>query len=189
MNQLIYPLVRAILPFCLTAIGGCQTVDWFPGCDAQFKYGNCAMPHGEGSPLVTYGQAASPFERVAELTHQLAAAEDTRKVLVGRALFIETQLEDKEQALGQANQEIENALREIIRVREEMQQMRQELLRLRTRLRDAEKENKDTLESVIRMMEQMLERQVSPAGEKSSTGETPAPAESRPPGTNPPGAP
>jgi Trp operon repressor len=126
---------------------------------------------GAPSPGTAHPLAAVEVhpERLAELTQRLAVSEDERKALAARAQLLETALEDKEKALAQVGKEIQSSRDEVTRVRAELQRSRQEITDIRNRLRSAEKDNLATLQSIVSMLEQMVEPD-KPAEGKRETG-------------------
>jgi hypothetical protein len=97
-------------------------------------------------------------EQISMMSQRLASAEDDRKVLASRLHLIETQLEEKEKALAMATREIQESTAQVVRARNELQQWKKDTKGLRDRVATMEKENRETLETMVKTLEQVLER-------------------------------
>lgn len=116
-----------------------------------------AVPGPNGG--LPQGPQAGGNEQFSLMSQRMAAAEDDRKVLAARVKQLEVQLRDKDKALVQASLEIQEAATETAKAREDLQRWRQELETVRSKLRSVERDNKTTLEAIIRTLEQFLERE------------------------------
>ena len=170
-DRWLYRLLAAVWISALLV--GCETFGKLPGNECSLKRGSCGLPAAEG-PVVPFNPDASPYALITDLNELLAAANDDKKALVARLTYSEAQILEKEEALSSAKLEVEQSLGEVIKAREDFQQLQREILALRTRLRAAEKENKDVLESVIRLLDQMLERQPNEPTTKPAPGSSPS---------------
>lgn len=110
-------------------------------------------------------------ERALELKEKLNAAEEEKKVITARLLLLETALADKDRALRATEQEVQSATDELIKARKELENWRVQVLNLRDKLRNAEKENLATLQSIVSVLEQLLE-QKHPEGNKEAEPES-----------------
>ena len=97
-------------------------------------------------------------EQISQMSQRLASADDDRKVLASRLHMVETQLEVKEKALAAATQEIQEATAQVVRTRNDLQQWKKDTKVLRDRLGSMEKDNRETMETMIKTLEQVLER-------------------------------
>ena len=95
------------------------------------------------------------------MSQRVASAEDDRKALAARLQLVEQELFEKEKAFARGAQEIQEATQQVQNARKEMQRWKQESEALRAKLQSIEKENRETLESVIHSMEQVVERDPS----------------------------
>jgi septal ring factor EnvC (AmiA/AmiB activator) len=156
--------------------GCCRTARWI-GALAFVLNSGCCVPHWLGlagdsadARALTHKQMApvlpvdpippppTPSDQISLMSQRLASAEDDRKVLATRLQQAETLLEEKEQALFVTGKEIQAATEEVGRTRADLQRFKQEMESLRGRLKNIEKEDRETLESIIRMLEQMLDQ-------------------------------
>lgn len=111
-------------------------------------------------PIMPAGhQVREMPEHIVRLFERLHSVEDDRKAMRARMELIEGQLESKEENLGQAVKDIKSATDDINQTRLEVQRSKAEVLVLRKRITTLEKENKESLESIIRILEQMLDRE------------------------------
>ncbi len=117
----------------------------------------------------------APSQVLAMLSQKLAAADDERKILIARLHQLEATLEARDQALAASAQEIAAAQAEIAATRADMERWKRDMIKLRDKARTMEKENLGTLQSIISMLEQVVENEpeAGPAGK-------PAPPPGRP---------
>ena len=118
----------------------------------------------------------TPSHVLATFSQKLAAADDERKILIARLQQLEVTLEARDQALAASVHEVTAAQADIATTRADMERWKQEMLKLRDKARTIEKENLQTLQSIINMLEQVAETEpeAGPAGK-------PTPPPSRPP--------
>ncbi len=103
---------------------------------------------------------ASPSnDQLSLMSYKLQATEDDRKVLAARLQQLEVRLQEKEKVIVLSNYEVQEAARQVNQTREELKRWKQEMETLRSQLRSTEKENKGTLEAIIRTLEQFMERE------------------------------
>jgi hypothetical protein len=151
----------AALLFC-----GCSLLDSWggshgPGADAH--PGSQGDPHGQHGPLSPdHGPPMPPQpgmgEQIALVSERLAATEDDRKILAARLQQMQDLLIEKDRALIVVTREVQEATSQVAHTRAELQEWKREMAKLRDRAGSAEKDSKATLESVIRTLEQLLER-------------------------------
>jgi septal ring factor EnvC (AmiA/AmiB activator) len=129
------------------------------GTDAQ------ALAHKTPPAVVPVVPGPPPnfTDQISLMSQRLASTEDDRKTLAARLQQAEMQLEEKDQALAAVGHEILAATEEVARTRDELRRFKGEMEALRNRLKNAEKEDRATLESIIKMLEHMLEQDKRPA--------------------------
>jgi hypothetical protein len=122
--------------------------------------GKQGPPPGE-PPGVLFGKGMPPprNEQIALMSEQLRNADQDRSVLAERLRLVEGQLSDKEKALAAATQEIQEATGQIVKTRNELQQWKKDMTTLRDRVGLMEKDNRETLETIIKTLEQILDRE------------------------------
>jgi hypothetical protein len=99
-----------------------------------------------------------PNEQLSVMLQKLATLEDDRKAYSAKLQQTESQLRDKDQMVYQASYEIQESTKQLRKTREEMQRWKQEMDDLRTKVRSLEKENRTTLESVLKALEPYTDR-------------------------------
>ena len=119
-----------------------------------------------------------PNEQVSIMAQRLASAEDDRKVLLARVQILETQLDDRQRALDLARNEIQEATGAIVKTRNDLQQWKKDMAALRDKMGVMEKDNRDTLETMIRTLETILDRDKAPAKGPALTSPEGLPAKS-----------
>ncbi len=105
-----------------------------------------------------YTPPEPPGEFVARLHEQLAELKDDRKVLLARIQMLEEQMFAKDRLLEQAGQEVRAAREEMQLNQSELKRWRHEIQVLRTHLESQEKEDLQTMRSIIHTFESLLER-------------------------------
>jgi hypothetical protein len=141
------------------------------GCNACREMG-MAMP-GSGFASMWQGPMPTPMEpmitptqpppaplgeQITQMAQRVASADDDRKALTARLQLLEEQLTEKDKALVHGNLEVREATQQVQAVRQEIHRWKQESESLRAKLQNSEKENRETLEAVIRSMEQVVDR-------------------------------
>jgi hypothetical protein len=136
-------------------VSGCVTVNWGePTAPVPPVKPVGPGPHTNGVVPAAFPPPDIFHERLAGLLEEIAAAKDAYKALAGRLQYMETLVLEREQSLRLAQKEMDAAAEEMTRARAEHQKLLQENHRLRERIKQLEKENKEVLESVIKMLEQ-----------------------------------
>ncbi|HTU89393.1 MAG TPA: hypothetical protein VMF69_04780 [Gemmataceae bacterium] len=140
--------------------------------------GGAIPPMGHGGPpgpvnLAGYNQLAE--YQAADLSQKLAELQDENKSLLARLQGVQMLLEQRERAVLSSRGEVETATQEVARTRQEMTRCRQEIASLREHTRAAEKENQASLQSLVNVLESMLDRGSS-ADKTPAKEETPAKA-------------
>ncbi len=179
---------RSLVLLLPLAVCGCSLMPWAsPGAggdmgtsDAVSRWQSPQKAQPGGGPARADEQSLPqprvypPNEQISLISQRLMAAEDDRKVLVARVQLLENQVDDKERLLTAAKQEIQEATAQIVKTRNELQQWKKDMTALRDKLGGMEKENRETLETMIRTLEQILDRDKAPAkGPALTTPEAP----------------
>jgi hypothetical protein len=148
---------------------GCNLMPSLPGKDdlgppspRPEKKGPNAQEKSPVSPGKNEYLAPPPTplpELSANLSQKMSALEDDRKVLAARMQQMDIQLQEKDKAIILANHEIKEATIQVSQTREELKRWKEEMETLRGQLRNVEKENKGTLEAIIKTLEQFMERE------------------------------
>ena len=107
--------------------------------------------------------------RALELTQKLVTSEEEKKTLAARVQQLELTVEEKEKAQVQATQEIKAATEEVARARSELQRWKQQVVALREKLGSAEKENLETLSSIVGVLEKMMDQDRRPEAVHETT--------------------
>jgi hypothetical protein len=159
-------LNRWIVPWSLIVVCGCSLpAGHSPGTqptvvDSVSQWWGAAHPEQPPEQAMPLPQPHSlPMnEQISMMSQRLASAEDDRKVLASRLHLVETQLEEKEKALAVATREIQESTAQVVRARNDLQQWKKDTKTLRDRVVSMEKENRETLETMVKTLEQVLER-------------------------------
>jgi hypothetical protein len=131
-------------------------------------------PGTPAGPVSPYAAARQPLppgppnEQVSLMLQRLAALEDDRKALAARLQAAEVQSRDKDQTVHQASYEIQESTKQLRKTREEMQRWKQEVDDLRTKVRGMEKENRSTLEGILKALEQTSDREALRSSEREN---------------------
>ncbi|MFO0865828.1 MAG: hypothetical protein U0744_14450 [Gemmataceae bacterium] len=129
------------------------TADW---------YGQGPPPPGGNPALANRPPAFIPNASANDLSlmlQKMSAIEDDRKTMAGKLQQVELQMREKDQAIVQATYEIQESTKQIRRTRDEMQNWKQEMDDMRGKLRNVERENRQTLETVVKTLETYLDRE------------------------------
>jgi hypothetical protein len=143
--------------FLPALLAGCTAGKPWPGFGSA-QGGKSPPPGPVAAPIVDSTQQARQQSEWKEryeqeqLAHQLARQ---------RIAKMQEEIDERDRALKAAQLDIQSAAEEVSRTRAELQQWKAEVVRLREGLRDAEKQNMETLQTMIKLMEQRLEQ---PAG-------------------------
>jgi len=125
-------------------------------------------PNGApGSPpgpvnLAGYNQLAE--YQAADLSQKLAELQDENKSLMARLQGVQQLLEERERAVVAGHVEVQAVTQEVARARQEINRCRQEIAGLREQARAADRENQASLQSMLNMVETLLDRANPPAG-------------------------
>ncbi len=117
-----------------------------------------------GVPVVPYPPEPY-YDQVSAMRQQWAGAADRIQLLTAKLQQAEKVLHDRDQALVEGARETHDAQQEIDRTRKEIERWKKDVLSLRGRVHALEKENRDTLEMVIRTIERMMQEKQAPRGE------------------------
>jgi hypothetical protein len=157
---------------------GCQLFPW-PGDNAAHPADPAprpAAPHlpplpprGDWDAEHPPAPGPPPNEQITLLSEHVREAEDDRKVLNARLQQMTAQLEEKDRALVLAQHQIQEATAQVARTRKELQAWQTDVTALTVRLRTAERDNRDTLETITRTLEKML-REREPARGPDAAG-------------------
>ena len=101
----------------------------------------------------------SATERAVELALKLAAMEGENRLLFARMKKLEADLEQREKELAAVNQEVDLASGDLSKARLELVDLRRQLGDTRSRLRQVEKEEIETMRLVIAALEKFLNNQ------------------------------
>lgn len=123
-----------------------------------------------GTPPIPPGAPGvmPPAEQISLLAQKLSASEDERRALASRLHQVEVSLTEKNQTVVQAGYEVQESTKQMKRTREELERWRKEMDDMRTKFRTVERENRATLETILKALEQNAERQERPHSERSS---------------------
>jgi hypothetical protein len=144
--------------------GGGPPADPGAGLAAQWQGGARPglKPQGANVPAGYQPPPSQPFvanEQMATMSSKLHDSDDDRKALGWRLQQVEKQLQEKDKIIVLTKYEIQEAAKEVSQTREELKRWKQEMETLRGQLHSAEKENKGTLEAIIRTLEQFMDRE------------------------------
>jgi hypothetical protein len=109
--------------------------------------------------ILELGPYDKPVEKAVEFAQKLAASEADNRFLSFRLRKIEADLEAREKALTEATGEVEQATSDIVKTRGDLQGLRKEVAGLREKLKQAEKDEIETMKSVIAALERLLQTQ------------------------------
>lgn len=139
-------------------------------------------PVGQGGPTPTGAPGSPPgpvnlagYNQLAEyqaadLSQKLAELQDENKSLMARLQGVQQLLEERERAVVAGHAEVQSATQEVARARQEISRCRQEIAGLREQARAADRENQASLQSMLNMLETLLDRaNPPPAKEKDAT--------------------
>jgi hypothetical protein len=168
---------RKLKAFALSALllaSGCFGQSGMPGPSSsslpahpQGGFG----PAGPGRPdpvgplgpvnLVGYNQLAE--HQVAELVQKKEELQDENRSLLARLQGVQGLLEERERAVLLSRGAVQTATQEVAHARQEVTRCRQEIASLREHIRAADKENQTNMQSLVTMLESMLDHGNPPA--------------------------
>ncbi|HZU35174.1 MAG TPA: hypothetical protein VFA18_04675 [Gemmataceae bacterium] len=148
-----YRILSLMSPILLTAVTGCLT------------HSNCVTDDSStvvqcGSQRLHVHVTVDPPETVTKQPEaavegqRLLAVDEQNKALLARVHELEAALQQKEQVLAQTNGQVQTASQEVVRAREELQRLKQNIGVLRDRLSASEKENLNTLQTIVSSLEE-----------------------------------
>jgi septal ring factor EnvC (AmiA/AmiB activator) len=120
---------------------------------------NAGRPPGPVPPGAAAAAGGTSSEQMAMMMQRLASSEDDRKALAGRLQQLETQLREKDQAVVQTSYEVQESTKQMKRTRDDLARWKQDMDGLRTKLASIERENKLTLEAILKTLEQYIDRE------------------------------
>jgi hypothetical protein len=120
-------------------------------------------PHCRNSPtasgcLINLGPNETGLERAIELAKRLDTCEADKRALAERLAASEALLASREKMLRDDEAEITKATQDLIQTRAELQKLREELSKFKKKLRDAEKEDIETLKSIVIALDKFLKQ-------------------------------
>lgn len=120
-------------------------------------------PVGPPGPVNLAGYNQLAEYQAADLSQKLAELQDENKSLLARLQGVQTLLEDRERAVLTARGEVQTANQELALARQEVTRCRQEMASLREHIRAADKENQDNMQSLVKVLESVIDRGGAPA--------------------------
>ncbi len=112
--------------------------------------------------MLNLGPNENPTEKAVQLAQGLAGAEAENRLLFFRLKTLETELETRSRSLAESSEEVDQATSEVAKTRLELQTLRKDVSALRDRLRQIEKEDVETLRSIVAALEKLLETSARP---------------------------
>jgi hypothetical protein len=168
MNNMRRYLTPWILPLSLMVASGCSLPKGDANAPPSHNSDSISQWLGASHPgQPAGGDQATPLpqprmmpmnEQISMMSQRIASADDDRKVLASRLHLVETELEEKERALALATREIQESTAQVVKARNDLQQWKKDTKTLRDRFGSMEKENRETMETMIKTLEQILER-------------------------------
>lgn len=120
-------------------------------------------PAGPPGPVNLAGYNQLAEYQAADLSQKLAELQDENKSLVARLQGVQALLEERERAVLSARGEVQTATQELALARQEVTRCRQEIASLREHIRAADKENQDNMQSLVKVLESVIDRGGAPA--------------------------
>lgn len=119
-------------------------------------------PHQLGGPTATGGRLdlkpnELPIDRAVELSKRLDDLTAENQKLLARIRTLEANALAREQSMNETLREVETATAEVVKARSDLQAMRTELAALRDRVKNAEANELETLEKVVKALQKLLE--------------------------------
>jgi hypothetical protein len=174
--------LRAFVLSAIFLASGCfnQSQSGFSGLDngsLQARPQGGFGPVGRGGPggppglvnLAGYNPLAE--YQATDLSQKLEELRDENRSLLARLQGVQGLLEERERAVLLSRGEVQAATQEVAHARQEVTRCRQEIAGLRERIRAADKENQDSMQSLVKMLESMLDRGRPPAEAPSNAKE------------------
>ena len=120
-------------------------------------------PGGPPGPVNLAGYNQLAEYQAADLSQKLAELQDENKSLLARLQGVQGLLEERERAMLLSRGEVQAATQEVAHARQEVTRCRQEIAGLREHIRTADKENQASMQSLVKVLESMLDRSTPPA--------------------------
>lgn len=128
-------------------------------------------PAGPPGPVNLAGYNQLAEYQAADLSQKLAELQDENKSLLARLQGVQTLLEERERAVLSSRSEVQAATQELAQARQEVTRCRQEIATLREHIRAADKENQDSMQSLVKVLESVIDRGNAPANAPSKEKE------------------
>lgn len=147
-----------------------------PGGFGPVGPGGPTPPGPSGGPpgpvnLAGYNQLAEI--QAANLSQKLAELQEENKSLLARLQGVQALLEERERAVLASRGEVQTATQEVAQARQELTRCRQEIAGLREHLRAADKDSQESMQSLVKALESILDRGAPPpAKEKEPAKKT-----------------
>jgi hypothetical protein len=131
-------------------------------------------PVGPPGPVNLAGYNQLAEYQAADLSQKLAELQDENKSLLARLQGVQALLEERERAVLASRSEVQTATQEVAQARQEVTRCRQEIASLRENIHAADKENQASMQSLVKVLESMLDRGNAPAKDKGPAQQGPA---------------
>lgn len=105
--------------------------------------------------ILNLGPNDTGVERAIELAHQLSLLEGENKLLSMRVRQLETDLDAREKLIDSARTEVEASSKDVERARLEIEALRKDLAAARDRLRQAARDDLETLQTIITVLRRL----------------------------------
>ncbi len=100
-----------------------------------------------------------PIDRVLEITKRLEECAAVNQLLLSKMTALEKEGKDREAAMNETLREVDTAAAEVIRARADLSVVKRELDALKERMKRVEKEEIETLRTVIAAIEKLVKQQ------------------------------
>ncbi len=114
-------------------------------------------PGGPPGPVNLAGYNQLAEYQAADLSQKLAELQDENRSLLARLQGVQGLLEERERAILLSRGEVQTATQEVAHARQEVTRCRQEIASLREHIRTADKENQASMQSLVKVLESMLD--------------------------------
>lgn len=118
---------------------------------------NCRTSPTAAGCLLNLGPNDSPVERAVELAKMLEVVDAENRNLQSRVKLLETTLESREKMLREDETEITKASQDLVSAKAELQKLREEFSKVKQKLKQVEKEDLETLKTIIFALEKLLD--------------------------------
>jgi hypothetical protein len=120
-------------------------------------------PLGPPGPVNLAGYNQLAEYQAADLSQKLAELQDENKSLLARMQGVQALLEERERAVLSSRGEVQMATQEVAQARQEVTRCRQEIASLREHIREADKESQASMQSLVKVLESMVDHGNAPA--------------------------